>query len=216
MKTSCIYAIRNTVTGKSYVGSASDFSGRKKCHLSRLRKGNHHSVILQRSWNKYGEDCFRFEILERVECVRDRLVEREQFWIDALKAADGKSGYNIAPIARSALGVKHRPEATAKRLATLAARTPEQKAETARKLAEARLGYKHKPETLAKMRGQKRTDETKARIGAAHKGRTIPHEMRERIANTLRGRKTGPQSPETIAKRVAATRATKLAKAAQR
>lgn len=212
MKSPCIYAIRNNVTGKYYVGSASNFVGRRKVHLSRLRHGTHHSVLLQRAWDKYGESAFEFVVLEEVERSRTALIEREQYWIDSLDAANPRRGYNIAPLAWSSLGVKHGPEVTQKRLAALAARTPEQKAATAEKLAAARRGHKHSPETLAKMRGQKRTEETKRKIGQAHKGRVISQEQRRKIAAKLRGKKLGPQSPETIAKRVAATAATKAAK----
>lgn len=214
MKSPCIYAIENMNTGKRYVGSASNFYSRKKAHLSFLRNKKHQNILLQRSWDKHGESAFRFIVLEIVQFDRQSLIEREQHWIDALEAADPAKGYNIAPKAWSVLGVKHGPEVTAKRLAALAARTPEQKAATSEKLAAARRGYKHKPETLARMRGQKRSDETRARMSIANSGRVVSQELRAKISATLSGRKTGPQSPETVAKRVASTRATKLAKKA--
>ena len=63
----------------------------------------HHSIILQNAWNKYGQLKFSFEVLEMA--LKPKLIEREQLWIDVLKAF-GKSGYNINPRASSSLGRK--------------------------------------------------------------------------------------------------------------
>lgn len=54
------YAIKNMVTGDAYVGSTSNWKNRKKSHMSLLRKGKHHSIWLQRAWNKYGANSFVF------------------------------------------------------------------------------------------------------------------------------------------------------------
>lgn len=40
---SCVYAIRNLVNDKRYIGSSSDFDRRKVQHLRLLRMGEHHS-----------------------------------------------------------------------------------------------------------------------------------------------------------------------------
>lgn len=203
-----IYIIKCTANGRAYVGSAANIYARWKCHRHQLREDRHHSVLLQRAWNKYGADVFDWIVIEQVDAVGD-LVAREQHWINTLQAADPARGFNIAPTAGSRLGTKQSAEAKVKMAVARAARSPEQKAAIAEKLAAARRGYKHRPETLAKMRGQKRSEETKRRIGAAHRGRTKTPEECAKIAASLLGRKLGPQSAETIAKRVAATRATK-------
>jgi group I intron endonuclease len=204
-----IYAIRHLASGKVYVGSAADIRGRHHTHRYFLRRGDHHSILLQRAWDKYGEVAFEFVTLEAVAAVDD-LVRREQYWIDALGSAEPARGYNIVPIARSWRGMRHSPEARAKMSAERKARGPEWRA----KLSAARRGRKHSAETIAKMRGQKRTAETRENIGKAQRGRAKSAEQRAKISATLRGRSLGPQSSETIAKRVAATRATKLARKA--
>lgn len=208
MISSCIYSIRNTFNGKAYVGSAVNFLSRKRCHLNRLRYNRHHSILLQRAWEKHGEGVFEFVVLEEV-VDRSNLIEREQHWIDTLRSADPAWGYNIAPKAGSRLGSKNSPEARAKMVAWQSQRTPEFNARVTAHLK----GRKHTEATLAKMRGQKRSDETRARMSVANRGKERSADQRARISATLTGRKTGPQSLETIAKRVAATRATKLAKA---
>ena len=101
-----IYQITNLHNGKSYVGSAVSFSKRWKEHLRQLSNGNHHSTVMQRAWNKYGEAAFGFKKL--LVCAKADLLWFEQRAIDALKPA-----YNICKIAGSVLGYRHTPEAKA-------------------------------------------------------------------------------------------------------
>ncbi len=75
-----IYIIKNKVNGKFYVGSSCNCEERFSAHKILLRKGKHHSVVLQRAWNKYGERNFIFKVIE--ECCAERLLDREQFYID--------------------------------------------------------------------------------------------------------------------------------------
>ena len=105
LKQSGIYAIRNTVTGRVYVGSAIHLWRRWRGHRHHLKHGTHHAAILQRSWAKHGEDAFTFEVLEFVPDKADLLV-REQHWMDALGAAKRKTGMNSRPNASNNLGFK--------------------------------------------------------------------------------------------------------------
>jgi group I intron endonuclease len=104
-----IYKILNNINGKFYIGSAKSLSGRWRLHKSQLKNNKHHSIYLQRSFNKYGYSSFSFEILEY--CDVTFLIEREQVYLDTLKPH-----YNIAKIAGNCLGVKHTdPEANYRR-----------------------------------------------------------------------------------------------------
>ncbi|SRR6266852_3028017 len=94
-----IYCILNIKTNKAYIGSAVNISKRWILHLHQLRKNKHYNKYLQNSWNKYGEENFKFEILEY--CNKEELLTKEQFWIDWLSPK-----YNRALIAGSRLGVK--------------------------------------------------------------------------------------------------------------
>lgn len=94
-KKSGIYQIRNLVNGKVYVGSTVNLHRRALAHFNKLQHHNHHSIKLQRAYNKYGLDKLTFEVLEYVE--EENLLEREQYYIDTLEAVS--NGYNINPIA---------------------------------------------------------------------------------------------------------------------
>ena len=62
-------------------------------HFSDLANGNHHSIKLQRSYNKHG-NVFKCSILEEIPYEKDLIIERENFWINKLNTKE--NGYNIA------------------------------------------------------------------------------------------------------------------------
>jgi hypothetical protein len=74
---------------------------RDRCqhHQSSLRRRDHRNAHLQAAWNKYGEDSFKFTILELMDSAD--LLQAEQNWIDQTQSADRKHGFNIYPIAGS-------------------------------------------------------------------------------------------------------------------
>lgn len=86
-----IYRLLNQSNGKFYIGKAKNLKNRKSNHFSYLRKGIHHNPKLQASYNKYGEDVFVFETIEKVEL--DSLSERERFWIETTDAIN--KGFNF-------------------------------------------------------------------------------------------------------------------------
>ena len=60
-----IYVIKNVHSNKLYFGSSVyGLTKRKRTHLTNLRNNKHHSIKLQRAWNKYGEEAFTFELIE--------------------------------------------------------------------------------------------------------------------------------------------------------
>lgn len=76
-----VYGILNTVSSKFYIGASRNVNQRKNRHFNDLQKGSHHSIKLQRSWDKHGKDKFKFIILEEVENIDD-LPKKEEFWIE--------------------------------------------------------------------------------------------------------------------------------------
>ena len=101
LKKTGIYRIINTSNNYIYIGSASGKFGihqRFQDHKKNLRKKSHHNIYLQRSWDKHGEDMFRFEIVEF--CHKSECIEREQFFIDTLSPE-----YNICKVAGNTLGL---------------------------------------------------------------------------------------------------------------
>lgn len=87
-----IYLIRNKVNNKVYIGLSKHVARRKNKHFSLLRRGEHHSPILQNAYNKYGEESFSFELLEKVP--NEKLCEREIYWVSFYDALNPEKGYN--------------------------------------------------------------------------------------------------------------------------
>lgn len=101
-----VYLIRCVPSGKVYVGSSKDLTQRMSCHKSLLRGGRHHSRRLQRSWDKYGEAAFVFEVV--LVCEADQLAVNEQAHIDEYDSY--WNGFNGTPFAYTALGRTHSDE----------------------------------------------------------------------------------------------------------
>ena len=111
-----VYQIRNEVTNQLYVGSAQNLRIRWQLHRSDLNRKKHHSILLQKAWDEYGEEHFIFEVLEY--CDQPNLFERENHYLQALEPE-----YNIARIAESSnRGVKASDE-TKLKLSRAARRT---------------------------------------------------------------------------------------------
>jgi group I intron endonuclease len=75
-----IYKITNKINNNSYFGSSKDIERRWLTHKNQLKNNNHHNLHLQRSWNKYGDNNFIFEIVE--QCCENILFETEQKYLD--------------------------------------------------------------------------------------------------------------------------------------
>jgi len=87
-----IYTITHKSSGRVYLGSTVDFKKRWYNHLSDLRRGVHHSPILQAAWNKYGENAFEFEVV--MTCPPNMIWHYEQQHLDHMKPY-----YNVNPCA---------------------------------------------------------------------------------------------------------------------
>lgn len=88
-----IYSITNVVTGEMYIGQTiQDFKKRWKSHISALNRGNHDNEYLQRSWNKYGEDAFKFKAIHYCDEL-DILNDLEKYYIK--KYDTYNNGFNM-------------------------------------------------------------------------------------------------------------------------
>lgn len=116
-----VYRIRNVTNDKCYIGSTTkSFDERWREHRGMLRTRRHHSIHLQRAWNKYGEHSFEFEIL--LPCNPKDCLMHEQAALDGFKPE-----YNICKVAGSRLGTTH----------SKATRLKLRKAQTGKKLSKA-------------------------------------------------------------------------------
>lgn len=90
-----VYKILNISNNKYYIGSTKQtFQHRLNHHLQALRNNTHKNSHLQHAWNKYGEENFKFLIIE--VCERSVVYDREQFYLDQ---RDLTLAYNINPLA---------------------------------------------------------------------------------------------------------------------
>lgn len=85
-----IYVIFCTKDSKVYIGSSINIHRRWKEHKSRLRKGNHPNIHLQRIHDKYGLEVLIFKVIE----LTTNLEQREVHFIEFLK-----SSYEVINIA---------------------------------------------------------------------------------------------------------------------
>jgi group I intron endonuclease len=92
-----IYKLTNQKTGRFYIGKAEGKLGfymRWYHHRQALRNNIHKNGYLQNSYNKHGEYCFTFEILE-IKDYGDPLVDLESDYIVNLGAMYFAKGFNI-------------------------------------------------------------------------------------------------------------------------
>ena len=156
-----VYQIVNIINGKCYIGSAVCFRKRWNNHKLALKKNKHHSPYLQASWNKHGEENFKFEIL--LTCSKEELIFKEQQQINWYRPA-----YNICKVAGSKLGQK-------------------QSKETRRKISEKAkgntrwLGKRHTEESKIKQSQVQKGNQNRL-------GYVTPEESKIKIRKSLTGR----------------------------
>jgi group I intron endonuclease len=143
-KKSGVYRWVHIKSGKMYIGSSIDLGRRFSSYFSlKLIENQAKRSIIYKSLIKYGHLEFRLEILEF--CNSEDVIEREQFYLDALKPE-----YNILKIAGSRTGFKVLDETKAKIRAALTGRVLSESVKA--KIKAARIGAKHSEATRAKLK----------------------------------------------------------------
>lgn len=186
-----IYMIKNLINGKVYVGSAVNFITRFISHRSELNRNVHHSIKLQRAWNKYAADSFGFYAIQY--CEKQDLIINEQYWIDFFDSFN--NGYNCRPKAENWLGKNHTKESKEKnRLAHLGKK---QSKETIEKRANSNRGQKRNEETKKKMGlskigntyflGKKLTEEHRQKLIKSNTGKIMSDETKLKISASKKG-----------------------------
>lgn len=92
---SCVYKITCKENGKFYIGSTTDLIKRRIVHRFELRFHRHFNRFLQADFERFGDDNFKFSIIEQVgkSCSRISLYKLEQKYMDELNP-----DYNIIRI----------------------------------------------------------------------------------------------------------------------
>ena len=160
-----IYKITNTINNKCYIGSAVNFNKRFSAHKNLLNKNKHTNKHLQASYNLYGSDCFKYDIL--CFCSKEDLICFEQKYIDLLQPE-----YNICKVAGSILGYKHSEETKEKM--SLA-----DKGHRNRLGQKGHKGHKHSEETKEKMSSVKKGNQN-------HLGHKHSEEVKKKYPKALR------------------------------
>lgn len=185
-----IYAIVNSETKRTYVGSSVNIEERAQEHFRTLKLGVHHSFLLQKSFNKHGADCFSLIVLELV-VNREDLEARENFWLPT-------GSYNVAKFAVASMrGRNHDDKTKAKIKAN----------------HKGMKGRKHTEETKKKMgdshKGRTVDEEGRENMRKGAAKRVWTEADRERSSKTL-------QNPDARAKAEATRRIVRAQKAEQR
>lgn len=61
-------------------------------HLAMLRRGVHHSALMQQDYQVHGDSAFAVEVLEKIQCVsrqREAMLKAEDKWTRELKPEYG-------------------------------------------------------------------------------------------------------------------------------
>jgi len=205
-----IYKILNIINGKMYIGSSINLKSRKYQHFFTLKKGVHCNKYLQNSYNKYGDNNFKWEIIEYIKSSDDKiqlkcnLLEKEQHWIDKL-ISQGNIIYNNCMIAGSCAGrklsIEHKKKISESHMGNknpmygkmvsketrlkLSIASSNISDETRLKISEKGKGNKHRL-------GKKASIETKMKMSESHKGKRVgfkhTDESKRKIGNAAIGR----------------------------
>ena len=154
-----IYKITCTSNGRIYIGSTVfNFYNRWHQHVSALKRKEHHSVTLQRAYDKYGKDAFVYEIIEKLTDDKE-VLEREQYYIDLYDSANPKLGFNICKFAGNHKGMTHSEES--KELTRQKSKKNWENPEYRKKVIEGATGLKREEETK-----QKQSEAAKSRFSS--------------------------------------------------
>ncbi len=163
-----VYKATNTLNGHVYVGqTVRTLHDRKLQHLSDSRKGNFRFYYAIR---KHGIDSFTWEIIDTAES-KEELDLKEQKWISELGSI-GPNGYNC-----KTGGANGRPSEDVKR------RISEKLRGRKKNLTEE--GRERKREAS---RNRVWSDESRAKISAAQKGKPNLSEVTEKIRSKITGK----------------------------
>ena len=191
-----IYKITNKINGKIYIGQT--------VKSLKERWGQHHrqasygcNLALHNAIRKYGKENFTVEQID-VARNRDELDQKEIYWIEYYNSLS-PNGYNL-----HTGGLHHEVSDETRekqRLSHLGYRLGEKASEETRKKMSEIAKERYKDKTKHPNYGKKLSDETKAKISKAHKGKKLSLEQRELMSEQRRGEKNHnwgkPRSEET-------------------
>lgn len=162
-----IYCIENIINNKKYIGQSIHIHRRWSEHKSELNNNFHSNDYLQKAWNKYGADNFKFYIIEL--CDINELDAREDYYILLYNTINDDYGYNL----QAGGGVNRIvSESTRYKLSQAAKKKRPNKDISGNK--NPMFGKSHSDETKEKIRqsriGSKASDETREKLSKMRTG----------------------------------------------
>jgi hypothetical protein len=98
-----VFQIKNTVSGKVWIGSSLDLKAAWHSQRFQLEAGLHPNAALQHDWKTLGSTCFVYEILDEIK-EKDETLDAvkeikvlETMIIEAVEPF-GDKGYNRKPL----------------------------------------------------------------------------------------------------------------------
>ena len=95
-----VFQIRNTVNNKIFIESSTDLLAIWNRQKFQLKMGSHHNLELQKDWIEFGEEKFKYEILDELKQkegisinYRKEAKELEKMYIEDLQPFNDR-GYN--------------------------------------------------------------------------------------------------------------------------
>lgn len=187
-----VYKITNVVTGKYYIGSSYHCEERWKEHLKDLRGGYHINSHLLHSFQKHGEENFKFEILHELPEPEARI--KEQWYIDNFF----EEMYNLSKSAGGGDLISYHPnrddivarmtESVRQRYENMTEEDREKQWGYIKEKGNPMQGRKHSEESKIKM-----SENMKGRL-AWNKGQSLPEEQKE-LLSKLASERTGEKNP---------------------
>lgn len=210
-----VYAIVNLLNGKVYIGSAVILTRRRDDHLRSLRGGYHPNPHLQNAWNKYRDEQFDFVVIEYCDpekCIEREqywIDEMETYkngnGYNRSPTAGSNLGFNHSEETKVGMSDKMSGvpmEGWVKEKIREALTGKVKSAEHRANLWKNRQGWRHSEESRKKISDgllraveegrrpgpvdYKHTEEAKAKMSAARKGKPKSPEHRAKIAAALR------------------------------
>lgn len=162
-----IYMWTHIDSGSIYIGSGVDLSKRLKNYFTESYLKRCKRIYIYNALLNHGYGAFSFTIVEYIDITnlskeeaRQKILSREQYYLDLIFSVDKPNTYNILKRADSSVGYKHTPESLAK-------------------MSFAQSGEKHR------MFGKTHSEKSIALMSQAHQGKTHTAESKVKIALSL-------------------------------
>lgn len=163
-----VYRILNIKNGNCYIGSSKNITNRYYTHVHSLRNGTNACPILQRAYNKYGENCFVFQVI--LCCKPEYRLFYEQELIRELNAQYNiYTNVSLSPLRKFGHSESSRRKMSLSHTGLI-------------------LSTKHKQQISKGMTGRIQTDECKEKIRNKRLGTVLSNETKEKMRMAKKGK----------------------------